>query len=390
MTMHRTRAATFALTCAAVSAATVAPAVAGGFKLLYSFQGGSNDGANPQGALTADGRMLFGTTISGGSADAGTIFSWDPKTGVEKVLHAFGSSGDGMSPAAAMLKVGDMLYGTTTGGGSAGQGTVFSFDPKTGVEKIIYAFQGGSDDGAYPQARMIDVDGTLYGTTMQGGSANCYLFGCGTVFSIDLASGAEKSIYFFQEGNDGANPGGSLLRLGHKLYGTTVSGGAGDCGTVFVLDPATGAETVLHNFNHQGDGNNPGSGLVNVGGMLYGTTIAGGAGDPGVGVVFAFSPKTGAEQVVYAFEDARGAIPEDSLIQVGSALYATTSLGGASNNGSVFSLDPATHAEKVVHSFQGSDGSDPWADLIEVGNHLYGTAYYGGSANAGVVFEITP
>ena len=387
--MHRTRAATVALFCGAAFAFGIAPAQAGAFKLLYSFQGGSNDGANPQGALTAVGQTLYGTTISGGSADAGTIFSLDPKTGVEKILHAFGGSSDGSAPAAAMLKVGDTLYGTTTSGGSAGQGIVFSLSLKTGAESVVYTFQGGANDGSYPQARLIAVDGMLYGTTMQGGSGNCYLFGCGTVFSIDPATGAEKVLHFFQN-SDGANPGGGLLAAHHKLYGTTVSGGDGDCGTVFVLDPATGVEKVLHNFDRQGDGTNPGAGLFNVDGTLYGTTIAGGSGDPGVGTVFAFNRKTAAEQVVFAFANAHGAIPEDSLIAAGGTLYATTSLGGASNNGTVFALDPATGAEKVVHSFQGSDGSDPWADLIEVGDSLYGTAYYGGSAGDGVVFAITP
>jgi uncharacterized repeat protein (TIGR03803 family) len=81
-----------------------------------------------------------------------------------------------------------ILYGTTgSGGGSRncyyGCGTVFSIDPNTGVETILYAFRGGTD-GATPAASLREVKGTLYGTTDAGGGTGCYGYGCGTVFAL--------------------------------------------------------------------------------------------------------------------------------------------------------------------------------------------------------------
>jgi uncharacterized repeat protein (TIGR03803 family) len=75
------------------------------------------------------------------------------------------------------------LYGTTEQGGAYGYGTVFKVDPKTGAESVVYSFCSGGGtcaDGAYPWAgSLINVSGTLYGTTSSGGK-----IGVGTVFKI--------------------------------------------------------------------------------------------------------------------------------------------------------------------------------------------------------------
>lgn len=375
-----------ALLCGVAFASHATPARAAGFKLLYSFQGGSKDGSNPQAAMISAGQMLYGTTLNGGSQNDGTVFSISSKTGVETVLHAFGGSSDGNGPAAGLLKIGTTLYGTTVGGGSASEGTVFSVNLNTGREKVLYSFSGGSD-GANPQSRLIEDGGLLYGTTMNSGGGSCG-FGCGTVFSIDPATGAEKTVHVFQGGSDGANPNAGVTKIGRTLYGTTLSGGAGNAGTVFTLNLVTGVEKVVHIFDSQADGTNPVSGLLKFSGGLYGATVAGGSA--GLGAVYAFDRKTGGEQILHSFQMADGALPEGGIIELGGTLYGTTSLGGGSNDGVVFSIDPATGAEQVVHSFSGSDGAGPWAGLTKLGGTLFGTASGGGSAGAGVIFAITP
>ncbi|MGA8326822.1 MAG: choice-of-anchor tandem repeat GloVer-containing protein, partial [Candidatus Cybelea sp.] len=58
----------------------------------------------------------------------GTVFSVTT-SGTETVLHSFGGSGDGAHPDASLLNVNGTLYGTTGGGGAHGDGTVFSLLP---------------------------------------------------------------------------------------------------------------------------------------------------------------------------------------------------------------------------------------------------------------------
>src|SRR5580704_238438 len=119
------------------------------------------------------------------------------------VLHSFGPLPDGAQPYAGLIDVKGTLYGTTFTGGSNGCGTgyicgtVFSITT-TGVEQVLYNFTGSS--GEYPMAGLIDVNGTLYGTTFGGG-----MYDAGTVFTISTA-GAEQALYSFTGGSDGSLP----------------------------------------------------------------------------------------------------------------------------------------------------------------------------------------
>jgi uncharacterized repeat protein (TIGR03803 family) len=116
-----------------------------------------------------------------------------------------------------------------------GGGTVFSITI-SGAEKVLHSFGSGSD-GKYPYASLIELKGKLYGATYEGGaySAYCSHNGCGTVFSI-TPGGTEKVLHNFR-GPDGAFPVASLVNVRGTLYGTTQAGGTYGRGTVFALTP---------------------------------------------------------------------------------------------------------------------------------------------------------
>jgi uncharacterized repeat protein (TIGR03803 family) len=136
--------------------------------------------------------MLYGTTAGGGEHNSGTVFSLDPGTGTETVLYSFCSQtncADGYFPTAKLIDVNGKLYGTTGVGGAYNSGTVFSLDLNTGAETVRHSFNSNGTDGWYPQGGVIDVNGTLYGTTIYGGNENCNS-GCGTVFMLDLSTRA--------------------------------------------------------------------------------------------------------------------------------------------------------------------------------------------------------
>lgn len=382
--------------------------------VVYSFcsqykQHQCMDGDFPDAGLINVKGTLYGSTVRGGAYGYGTVFSFDPTSGAETALYSFCSQKhctDGEGPYASLINVGGTLYGTTVYGGVYSDctcGTVFSLDPATGAETVLHSFGSGTD-GTYPDDSVIDVEGALYGTTAEGGAGICYgQFTCGTAFALDLATGAETVLYSFCIQNtcpNGAYPHAGLINIKGALYGTTESGGAYNGGTVFALDPATGVETVLHSFGSGADGNGPfGGRLINVKGALYGSTVGGGA--YGDGTVFSINPATGAETTVYSFCSRKnctdGDGPLGSLTNVEGKLYGTTKAGGAHGAkyggfGTAFSLDPQTGAETVLHSFDydGTDGYYPEAGLINVKGTLYGTTYGGGAHGEGTVFSITP
>jgi uncharacterized repeat protein (TIGR03803 family) len=231
--MRRIYSAAFALVCGVAFAGVAAPAHAYSYKLLYSFRGGRSDGATPVASLINVGGTLYGTAFSGGAYLHGTVFSVNPTTGAETTVYAFKGGSDGANPAASLINVNGTLYGTTFGGGTPYYfwGAVFSVSPTTGAETTVYAFKGGSD-GAGPQASLIQIGHKLFGTTRSGGA-----HGAGAVFALNLTTNAENIVYSFKGGTDGSLPMASLINVGGTLYGTTTSGGAHGYGTVFALVP---------------------------------------------------------------------------------------------------------------------------------------------------------
>src|SRR6202041_2811714 len=174
-----------------------------------------------------------------------SVFSVTP-AGKEVVLHSFGESGDGANPHGDLLNVNGTLYGTTANGGANGEGTVFTIT-QSGKEAVLYSFyRRGAGDAGNPYAGPIDVNGTLYGTGSTGGNSDG-----GAVFSVTRA-GKEGVLYSFEGAGDGESPYGGLASVEGTLYGTTSSGGANYCSgfgcrTVFSVTTKV-TENVLHSF----------------------------------------------------------------------------------------------------------------------------------------------
>lgn len=395
--------------------------------VVYSFcsQQYCEDGEYPwAGVLRVKGQLYTTTTLGGGNgSNAGTLIAVNRKTGAKKFVYSFANySGDGGSPKAnGLIDVDGTLYGMTGGGGSVGAGTLYALDPKLGIERVLYSFCSNQKckDGALPFASLLAADGKLYGTTVVGGGGVTSCFGpypgCGTVFAFDPVKGTERVLYTFcqlESCADGSKPTGDLIEVNGILYGTASAGGPGSgcsdmglgCGVVFALDPATGIETALHTFAGELDGGVPRGGLVDVNGILYGSTEFGGSysgcgyGD-GCGTVFSVDPSTGAETILHAFQNdgKDGRNPLGNLIEVKGKLYGTTQSGGAYGGGTVYSVNLETGKEKVIYSFCSlqncADGGSPYAGLIDVGGTLYGTTVGGGTGNpytGGTIFSITP
>jgi uncharacterized repeat protein (TIGR03803 family) len=313
--------------------------------VLYRFTGGA-DGSVPFGGVVRDAAgNLYGTATAGGASGWGTVFKLD-KDGNETTLYTFTGFADGGNPGGSLVRdAAGNLYGTTSAGGNfncvqgfggGACGTVFKLDP-SGNETVLYAFQG-TTDGSIPFSGLaLDGTGNLYGTAWNGGHEDsnsfCDVFGCGTVFKID-ATGTFSVLYTFLGGKDGDEPEAPvILDAGGNVYGTTFRGQNSTgcpfgCGVIFKVNGA-GKETVLRSF---------------------------------VGGTKAASPRTA------------------KLIRgVGGVIWGTTPAGGASGNGVAYRVDPGGK-ETDLHSFTGgADGASPVSGVIrDAAGNFYGMTYTGG------------
>jgi len=300
----------------------------GSYAQLSSFTAG-NDGAMPYASLLqATNDFFYGTTTTGGSNSLGTIYRVNA-AGQLVGLYSFTGGDDGGAVLAGLVQGLDgNLYGTAERGGTSSFGTIFRITA-AGVITPMYSFSG--EDGAYPYGALVQAaDGSFYGTTASGGQ-----YYSGNLFRITPA-GDFTSLYSFSGGVDGAYPLAALIQgRDGSLYGTTYEGGTNGVGTVFKFS-TNGILTTLHSFDHT-DGAHPFAGLVQAAnGSFYGATEAGGLNEGGT--VYRITPDGAFTTIVY-FNGLNGASPEGTLLQASDGnLYGTTLYGGASSAGLVYKL----------------------------------------------------
>jgi uncharacterized repeat protein (TIGR03803 family) len=239
----------------------------------------------------------------------------------------------------------------------------------TGHLTTLHSFcqQASCLDGSFPAASPVaDSAGNLYAVTRNGGTN-----GRGTVYKATFTAGhwVVTRIHNFCSAAtcaDGADPQSSLVidTTGH-LYGTSSAGGnAGTAGVIYELTPSGGSFTykILHRFcalASCADGTHP-----NFAGLSYGGQEAG--------------------------------LPYNGT----SALFGTTTSGGANNMGTVYTLVPSGNdwIQTVIHSscsFAGcSDGGVPQDGVVmNSSGELLGAASMGGAhgsaGHGGTIFKMT-
>lgn len=370
-------------------------------QVLHSFTG-TPDGSAPVAPLVADKNgNLYGTTWFGGANSMGCLFELSPTQSgwQETVLHSFTGGGDGAYPIAGLIvDQNGNLYGTALEGGSVGVGDVFELAPSQSgwTFTVLYNFHG--DDGADPSygKLVLDKNGALYGATQLGGSS-----GVGTIFKLTPSQSGwkERVLYSFTDAE--VYPYGVVMDGHGNLFGTT-PGGGNNLGNVFELAPQQNGEwtfSVLFTFQGGEQGAYLSSGVIlDNDGNLYGTTSQGGSS--GLGLIFQLVPQNGTwtENVLHVFDYGDGFSPDSLVFDPKGNLFGETENGNMGGYcaypgcGVLFELSPSgsNWDYSLIFNFDGSDGSGPEGGLLLRSDSLFGTTVAGGSANAGVVFEVAP
>ena len=377
-------------------AATVIASPAQTFKNLTNFNAANGAGPYYMTLVQGTDGNLYGTTNGGGTNDDGTVFKITPSGKLTSLL-SFDNS-DGSNPVAGLaLDLSGNFYGTASGGGaSTYYGTIFKMTP-TGKLTTVYnvCSEQGCHDGADPYSALVqDVNGNFYGTTNQGGDQ-----GQGTVYKV-TAGGKFTRLHTFAYA-EGVAPWAGLVQASNgDFYGTTSAGTNSMEGSVFKIT-SQGKFTVVYTFCSKAscsDGATPRGTLVQApNGDLYGTTPGG--GDYNGGTVFKLTPG-GKLTTLYSF-CAQSNCPDGYGPYAGLVLgtdgnfYGTTVEGGVATCdspygcGTVFKITPQGKLT-TLHRFKETDGALPFGGLVQATNgSFYGTTTAGGPTNVGTIFSLS-
>jgi uncharacterized repeat protein (TIGR03803 family) len=339
------------------------------------------NGQHPMGSVIVTGDTIFGMNYEGGAYNYGCIYRLKTDgTGFTKLLD-FSGTGNGANPMGALSISGNVLYGMTNKGGSSNNyGCIFKINTDGSGYTKMASFNGSN--GAFPYGSSLVPDDTvLYGMT----EADLSNHGC--IFKIKKNGTVIKKFHSFSEAGDGSYPYGSLVLSDNLLYGMTEMGGANDSGCIFRIDINGNNYLKIFDFKSKENGGYPYGSLIISGDTLFGMTSKGGTND--LGTIFRI--KTNGTDFIKLLDfngSDNGSSPAGSLILIGNVLYGTTPSGGSGNNGCIFKINTdGTGYSKLIDFSLSTGTSAGYVTLVSDGTYLYGTTSNGGNNSNGVVFK---
>ncbi|HWA92309.1 MAG TPA: choice-of-anchor tandem repeat GloVer-containing protein [Rhizomicrobium sp.] len=389
------------------------------YSAIYTFLG-DKDGRLPASLTLGPDGALYGTTAAGGAKDDGTIYKLSPPATpdaawTKETIYEFKpNEPDGPSSNIEFDQDTGALLGTINQWLST-PGSIYRLVPPAGGTgkwkyTTVYAFEGGADgETANGTIGQDPATGTLYGATY-GDPIDGDSFGTIYGFTPDAARTRwTRTFDYAFSGPDGQGPGGVTIGPNGILYGVTWEGGAG-FGTIFALDPATGARATLfepqsadERYIFQGPPI-----FSDDGATMYATSSSGDQARCDEDRLYACGavismPTDGSAPptVLMRFVGKRSAEPSGKLIwnKARTAFYGSAYLGLPNicryenrkySCGTVFKFVRKNGAwkYKLIHAFTGPDGQTPRDIALGPDGTLYGVAVNGGANKSGLVFQI--
>jgi len=359
------------------------------FRDIANFNYGN--GAVPTADVTLDSRGdIFGTTSGGGGNGDGTVFEIAAGGSTINAIASFdGENGKYPEPSPTIDANGN-LFGTTNLGGTNGVGTVWEIANGTTAITALASFDFSVASGAGPLT--LDGNGDLFGSAYDGGPG-----GSGAIWKLAQGSHLITDVASFY-GPNGANPGNGIITdSSGDMFGTAANGGdygAFDNGGGVVFEIANGSNSAVPIAYFNGnDGAKPSSTIViDSGGNIFGTTESGGPN--GDGTIWEIANGTTDITMLAAFDGANGSHSNGALaIDSSGNIFGTTGSGGADGDGTDFELVYGSKTITTLHDFDGPDGSTPTGGVVldVLTGDLFGATSAGGDAMGdGSIFELSP
>jgi uncharacterized repeat protein (TIGR03803 family) len=275
------------------------------------------------------------------------------------------------------------LYGTTEGGGSKLDGTLFELAKGNNSVTTLVTFNG--QNGSEPNGIVADASGDFYGTTPYSGSGSS----TGNVFELRKGQKDVGNIIFFNQTTAPFSYSAPVLDASGKIYGTTITGGTNNDGVIFTVNRSNDTMIVLANLSVSSGYELDSAMIMDSSGNLFGTGDEG--GKFGDGAVIELPKGSQTITTLASFDGNNGEFPFGGLVEDASGnLYGTTSSGeGSSLYGTIFEILKGSSTITTLANFDKTDGSSPCDTLIfDAAGDLFGTTRDGGTDDLGTVFEL--
>jgi uncharacterized repeat protein (TIGR03803 family) len=366
------------------------------FGLIFKYTAGNNSftetyrlqgiaGSSPQEVVQV-GNYIYGGTFIGGAFANGTLYRFEPGTGIFKTIHNFIYSQGSQFKGQLLPASNGKLYGTTIGGGLNSAGTLFEFDLTSNTYTKLIDFNQ-STSGSLPTGYLIQAsNGKIYGIASSGGLFSSGFFSGGTIFEFDITTNTLTKLHDFDQAGGDYPAGGLFETPTGTLIGVTNTGGVNDYGVIYEFDVTTNSYFKRYEFNYQ-SGYYPWSTPISYSSTkLLGTTSSGGLGG---GTIYEYDYATYAFTKKYDFITTLGVASNSSLnLASNGKLYGTLSSGGTNNYGSLFEYDYLTNSCQYKYNFNLIGGINPKSGFIEFSpGKMYSCASQNGIALGGTLFE---
>jgi len=363
------------------------------FTLLDSFAFTDNGRRPFPTTLLESGGKLYGVTTNGGKNGMGTLFEYSPSTNTYVVkFHFINNTGNykGTNPACHLLLAANgKIYGTTMSGGSNDNGTLFEYAPGDSNISILHSFSHTAQ-GSQPRGILREIaTGVIMGVCENGGANNS-----GTLFQFNYTTNTYTKRADFNRNVTGGNPQGGIMKANNgKIYGLASNGGSNSYGTLFEFDLTNDMLIAKIHFDGM-NGYSPISNLVQLpNGKLYGNSQYGGQSGLGKGVLFEYdiTKDTLVRKNVYA-STSIGYYPAGDLLETTGGKYLMIMRTGGPNDfsGTIAEYNSGTNTViNKVNFDRVSLGAAPDGNLVKFSSNgkYYGICGYGGVGDNGVIFE---
>lgn len=338
-----------------------------GFQTIHRFESGDSP---------SRGSLIRGLDGALYGATGGMVFKIQEDGSGVQTLHIFDCPENGERPNLLAQSPDGTLYGTTVEGGTRGRGTLFKISANERLFQKLHDFDGL--DAESPTSLIMGLDGALYGTSPFAGTSRQ-----GTVFKVTVghARGVSVAVVHEFEEAEGSHPHGIVEDSSGKFFGT-----AG--GFVFKISADGSGLQTLHEFGAI----DPKNLVIAPEGMIFGITTSGGISADGSrndGTVFGIRADGSGFRELHVFNWGYGAFPDAGLIEGSDgALYGTTrATRAAEGDGTIFAINLDGSGLRKLHDFDFVNGSKPRASLVKGSDGaLYGATPE--QAATGTVFKI--